>query len=312
MDAESSICERETTSSVRSRLVIFSDASDSGWGALCGSVTAKGHWNSSDRSRHINERELLVALFSSKVFTRNVSNVSIHLMLDNSTSVHYINNSGGTHSTRLNLISRDIVYWCERHRISIHAIHLPRDDEHHYGSAIESPTVFRRLEITSESIPTDSQDLVDANRFIRSRGEPSITTICQLGSTAGRHQCFYSELEPHNGPRVSPSFSSPQMSLKSQEKPSVVSGNSPGMALPVVISHVAGNVSVTTAGSTRSTRSTTGPERVSASPIRAQSTPSCRLEIIRQRFRDGGFSGEVIQFLLDGDSETTSASYQSA
>lgn len=106
-------------------LVIFSDASRSGWGAYCGSSTVNGHWTASDRDRHINELELLAAFYSLKILTQKVSRLSVRLMLDNSTAVHYINNSGGTRSGRLNAIAADIVLWCEQHFISIQAVHLP-------------------------------------------------------------------------------------------------------------------------------------------------------------------------------------------
>ena len=47
-------------------LIIFSDASLSGWGAVLNDVTAKGPWSEHDRDRDINEFELLVALYALK------------------------------------------------------------------------------------------------------------------------------------------------------------------------------------------------------------------------------------------------------
>jgi hypothetical protein len=45
-------------------LTIFSDASLSGWVALCNGITARGPWSAEDASRHINELELLAAFFA--------------------------------------------------------------------------------------------------------------------------------------------------------------------------------------------------------------------------------------------------------
>lgn len=53
-------------------LIIFSNVSDSGWGAFCGSVKSKGHWNAFDRNRLLNERELLAALFSQNFYTKRI------------------------------------------------------------------------------------------------------------------------------------------------------------------------------------------------------------------------------------------------
>jgi hypothetical protein len=112
-------------STVEPDLVIYSDASLSGWGAVLNGVAAKGPWTDRDRSRHINELELLAALFALKSFTSLAYRVSVRLMLDNSTAVHYVNKSGGSRSEELCRISSEIVAWCEPRAISINAVYLP-------------------------------------------------------------------------------------------------------------------------------------------------------------------------------------------
>jgi hypothetical protein len=79
-------------------LIIYSDASLSGWGAALNGASASGPWTSEDKSRHINELELLAALWALKSFTAGASNIAIQLMLDNRTAVAYVYKSGGTHS----------------------------------------------------------------------------------------------------------------------------------------------------------------------------------------------------------------------
>ena len=106
-------------------LVIFSDASLSGWGASLNDASARGPWAGQDRFRHINELELMAALFALKSFTHMASRVSVRLMMDNATAVHYVNNAGGSRSQRLCQISAEIVAWCEQRSISINAEHLP-------------------------------------------------------------------------------------------------------------------------------------------------------------------------------------------
>jgi hypothetical protein len=68
---------------------IFSDASLSGWGAACNGVTNQGPWTLSDREKHINELELLGALYAIQAFGADSSNVAIRIYLDNSTAVSY-------------------------------------------------------------------------------------------------------------------------------------------------------------------------------------------------------------------------------
>lgn len=106
-------------------LIIFSDASLSGWGATLNNASAKGPWTGRDWSRHINELELLAALYALKSFTSQASRIAVQLMLDNITAVHYVNKSGGSRSEGLCRISAEIVAWCESRSININAVYLP-------------------------------------------------------------------------------------------------------------------------------------------------------------------------------------------
>ena len=106
-------------------LSIHSDASLQGWGAVCDNVTTRGPWPQVDRSRHINELELLGAFYALQTFTKESSNISVQLLLDNTTAVAYVNKCGGTHSRTLSDISAKIINWCESRNISLSASHVP-------------------------------------------------------------------------------------------------------------------------------------------------------------------------------------------
>ena len=106
-------------------LVIFSDASLHGWGAVCDGSRTRGPWAAADLRRHINELELLAAFYALQVFTRFSRDINVTLFLDNSTAVAYINKCGGTRSRALSLIAADFVRWCEDRNISLLASHLP-------------------------------------------------------------------------------------------------------------------------------------------------------------------------------------------
>jgi len=108
-------------------LVIYSDASLSGWGVSCDGVCTRGPWPFDDQLRHINELELLAALYGLQSLTGSSSGISVHLFLDNTTAVSYINKCGGTRSRDLSVIADQIVHWCEERNISLLASHLPGD-----------------------------------------------------------------------------------------------------------------------------------------------------------------------------------------
>lgn len=106
-------------------MVIYSDASLKGWGACCDDVTTRGPWTWADKPKHINELELLGAFYALQVFTDRSNSISVHLYLDNSTSVSYINKCGGTRSWELCELSGHIIAWCESRNIHLTAFHLP-------------------------------------------------------------------------------------------------------------------------------------------------------------------------------------------
>lgn len=103
---------------------IFSDASLSGWGAVCSGVTTRGPWTLNDKEKHINELELLGALYAIQAFGADSSNVAIRIYLDNSTAVSYVNKCGGTRSRVLTATAKTLAAWCEILNISIEAVYL--------------------------------------------------------------------------------------------------------------------------------------------------------------------------------------------
>ena len=103
---------------------IYSDASLSGWGAICNGVTTRGPWTTEQTNMHINSLELLGALFALQSFAKDSHGLSIKMHLDNSTAVSYINKVGGTKSAELTGIAKELTNFCEQRRLSITANHL--------------------------------------------------------------------------------------------------------------------------------------------------------------------------------------------
>jgi hypothetical protein len=135
-------------------LIIFSDASLTGWGAVCDGSRSKGPWTSADAERHINELELLAAYFSLQAFANSSKNISIQLFLDNSTAVAYINKCGGTHSKALSIPAAQIIHWCEARSIQILASHLPGN-----SGCVFQPNISRMLLIINMHSNRDSSSI---------------------------------------------------------------------------------------------------------------------------------------------------------
>ena len=76
-------------------MVIESDASLQGWGAVCNGTRTGGPWSQLEKQMHINCLELLVASEALKSFLKDQTRIAVLLQLDNQTAVAYINNFGG-------------------------------------------------------------------------------------------------------------------------------------------------------------------------------------------------------------------------
>ena len=88
-------------------MVIESDASLIGWGATSGGVDTGGRWNTQEKHWHINCLEIQAANLAVRTFVKNRQNMSVLLLLDNTTAVAYINHLGGTVSPRATELVKD-------------------------------------------------------------------------------------------------------------------------------------------------------------------------------------------------------------
>ena len=80
-------------------MTIILDASLQGWGATC---------SPQEQTLHINCPELLEATLVVQTFAKERSGITIFLKLDNTTAVAYINRMGGTVSSMLSHLTKDL------------------------------------------------------------------------------------------------------------------------------------------------------------------------------------------------------------
>jgi hypothetical protein len=82
-------------------MILTSDASKRGWGATWGPQKTQGLWSPQERLLHINVLVLMAAIFAVRSFAKNQSNLHIHPMVENTTTVAQVNKMGGTRSLLL-------------------------------------------------------------------------------------------------------------------------------------------------------------------------------------------------------------------
>ena len=90
---------------------IFSDTSRSfkiRLGSLLQQGVNLGKWSEKEENLHINVLKLIAGKFVIPTFTKEQSNIAIHLQIDNKTALSYLLKKGGTHNKELLHISESI------------------------------------------------------------------------------------------------------------------------------------------------------------------------------------------------------------
>ena len=106
------------------QLIVYSDASLTGWGGVFNSITTGGQWTEDESQNHINYLEILACFLTLKAFCSQIKNCHVKTMIDNTTAVSYINSMGGR-SLTCNQITRELWVWCASHGIWLSAAHIP-------------------------------------------------------------------------------------------------------------------------------------------------------------------------------------------
>ena len=135
-------------------IVIESDASKSGWGAVCQGIATGGRWTSEEAGLHINLLELQAVFLALQSFLKDKTKVAVLVRLDNRTAIAYLNKMGSPTRSQLCLLALEIWEWCLLRQISPHAEYLAGKDNvladwesrHHDSSDWQLlPSVFEAI-----------------------------------------------------------------------------------------------------------------------------------------------------------------------
>lgn len=106
-------------------LVITTDASKVGWGALCNAVSSGGNWTAIEAEHHINYLEMLAILLGLQTFTKSRCKIHVRIMTDNTTAISVLNKMGTSHSDTCNDLGHTVWDWCISKEIWISVAHIP-------------------------------------------------------------------------------------------------------------------------------------------------------------------------------------------
>ena len=110
---------------VTQRVEVLTDASSTGWGAVCLGKPASGRWSEKQMEWHINRLELEAVSLALKTFRSQLEQRHVLIRTDNTSVVSYINRQGGVHSKALFRQAESLLLWADRFFLSVRAAHIP-------------------------------------------------------------------------------------------------------------------------------------------------------------------------------------------
>ena len=104
---------------------LTTDASNVGWGAVCGDTSTGRFWSLEEQRYHINFLQLKAVLLGLKSLCGAFSEKHILVQSDNTTTVAYLNAMGRIKAIPCNEIATMIWDWCLKYNIWLSATHIP-------------------------------------------------------------------------------------------------------------------------------------------------------------------------------------------
>ena len=193
-------------SQLNPEVIIQTDASLTGWGAVCNEVQTSGQWSEEERCLHINLLELLaikLALFS---FARGKRVKVIHFQIDNKAAVLPFENWGNKERKYDQIEQRDLAF-SSQSQYGYHSRILAFSTECSSRQRIKKKTRLFRLASSSQSFsscfsPTRFSD----NRSICFLPMPPTTSIYSQTSRSlqSRDRCNDTKLKHRSSLCISP------------------------------------------------------------------------------------------------------------
>src|SRR4029434_7722729 len=110
---------------VSRRIVVTTDASTKGWGAVCEGRGVSGLWSVTEAASHINVLELRTVVLALQHWFPRLSGQHGLVRTDNTATLAYINRQGGVRSPSLHHWATRLLLWAARHVLSLRAVHIP-------------------------------------------------------------------------------------------------------------------------------------------------------------------------------------------
>ena len=331
MVALSKVCEEEITwwihqldqwngkqirMSVNPDLTIETDASKTGWGAVCPalSVTMGGPWSVSEKQLHINALEMKAVQFAVQAMTKESKNIHVHIRSDNKTTVAHLNKIGGdpfrsiTENNKRDMVVMPIQADHAYCRVS------PRETEH--SGRLGEPTHerFKQLDAESRDLQSNQSKMgpTRSGPICRSP-KHSTTTIHELASrpTSDGNRCIPDKMAKGKRVCIPPFLSDNKMLSKTAEGKGRDCNNISSMANSAILSNAPGTINRQSDVITSTSRSADIIGRSDAPTNTNQYTEISGMESFRRIKEAAGVSKQTSELLAAGWRKGTQTAYNS-
>ena len=298
-------------------LIITTDASLKGWGAVCQEVHTRGLWTREEPLLHINALELKAALFALRGFSNNRKKFHVHLRMDNRTAVVYLLKMGG--GDTVSGASRDspgIMGIRSEEGNFPYARIIARGYESRSRLAVETFQRFEQLETESQSFsnigpvmgPLNKRSLCGSHEFTTSE-------FCELvpRPLCSDNRCLSDSLVECEGLLLHPIFTDLPLSGKDKEGPGHNGSDSTNLACTGMVPSPVGDV-LLASHFTSSTEGSFTLSQPTATPSDSAGPPAISgLDGYRQNLLTGGVSEDTANLLRSHSwRKGTAGAYNSA
>ena len=292
-------------------LTIETDASNTGWGARCGSLQTGGPWSPTEARMHINCLELLAATLAIQAFAKKQENILVHLKMDSTSALTYINKMGGTVSPNLNRLTKDLWTWCLARNITLRAYHLPgalneKADEE--SRIMKDRSDWMLCRETFRRIQT--QFWTPGHRFVCVETDETTSDLCQLAArpTGSGDRRVLNELERSEGIRQPPLALDQSSFMSSQGTRGNHCAGGAGVENPSLVFPTVGVAD----RDTPQTSQDKEPDSANTpSQLPRYTTPPSRVAYLRARFSAERISPQASSLLLASWREKSGRTYDS-
>ena len=187
---DNTLSTKKTLLMAKPAVHLYSDSSLSGWGAWREEHQSQGTWSTDEQTMHINVLELKAVLKGLQTLCDDCTDCHIQIHTDNTTTIAYIKNYGGTKSPQCDSVAADIWKWAICRKVWISAVFVP-GKQNIRADALSRNTssvtdweldweVFRKIEKIFGEVTVDlfaSRENAKLEKFVSWKPEPQAWKI---------------------------------------------------------------------------------------------------------------------------------------